>query len=67
MNANLHREYHAGLDKIIPRSKGTNYIFLLDGLEQAKIWSEIMSYTEKFDKAHSTKLIDALKKVACND
>jgi hypothetical protein len=62
MPRELHQAYHNGLDKVLPRWQGTDYFRNLSPTQQAENFEKLRKYTQAFDKAHKTKLWDAIKK-----
>jgi hypothetical protein len=58
----IHDVYHSGLDKILPRQKGTQYYEQLDGLARQQMYRDLADYTKAFDAKYGTKLYDAMLK-----
>ena len=58
----LHDAYHSGLDKILPRAWGSEYYNSLSGAAKTKMLQDLKDYTEGFDKANGTSLLDAMRR-----
>lgn len=54
----LHETYHSGLDKILPRQRGTSYYENLS--QRTQMLRDLGDYTRAFDAKHGTKLYDAM-------
>lgn len=56
----LHRQYHAGLDKLLPRWKGGDH-YSGQGLgQQGQNLRDLMEYTRNFDRQNGTNLLQHL-------
>jgi hypothetical protein len=62
--ANLHNEYHGGLDKLLPRQYGSKYYQQLSPAQQAANFEKLRKYTQAFDQQHGTNLWEAIKRTA---
>ena len=58
----MHDAYHSGLDKILPRQKGTKHYEGLSGAAKDKMYRDLGDYTKAFDAKNGTKLFDAMLK-----
>jgi hypothetical protein len=58
----LHVEYHRGLDKVLPKRRGTAHYESLGPTERQQALQDLATYTKNFDAEHGTKLYDALLK-----
>jgi RHS repeat-associated protein len=58
----LHDAYHSGLDKILPRQKGTEYYESLSGSARDQVLLDLADYTLAFDAKYGTTLYQAMLK-----
>ncbi len=58
----LHQIFHAGLDEILPRQKGTAYYEALGPAERQRLLQGLASYTRAFDAEYGTNVYEALVK-----
>jgi hypothetical protein len=58
----VHDAYHSGLDKILPRQRGTAYFDSLTGKAKEQMYRDLIDYTKAFDAKYGTKLYDAMIK-----
>ena len=58
----LHKAYHSGLDKILPRQVGGKFYENLSGDELKQIYRDFEAYTRAFDAEHGTRLWDAARR-----
>lgn len=58
----VHDAYHSGLDKILPRQKGTSYYQSLKGEARIQMYRDLAAYTKAFDQKYGTKLFEAMLK-----
>ena len=58
----LHVEFHRGLDKDLPKWRGTAYYESRGLTERQEALQYLAAYTKDFDAEHGTKLYDALLK-----
>jgi RHS repeat-associated protein len=56
----LHKAYHSGLDKILPRQSTKTYYDNLVGAARQQMYRDLADYTKAFDAAHGTQLYDAM-------
>ena len=58
----LHDSFHSGLDKILPRQKGTAFYDSLSGPARDRVLRDLADYTKAFDAKHGTSLYEAMLK-----
>ncbi len=56
----LHKAYHSGLDKILPRQRGTAYYDNLSPQAKQQLIRDLAAYTKAFDAKYGTRLYDSL-------
>jgi hypothetical protein len=56
----LHAKYHGGLDRILPRQKGTAYYESLPAAAKRQAYRDLADYTKAFDNKYGTRLYDAM-------
>ena len=62
----LHKKYHSGLDKILPRQLGTKTYEALSAKSKRAVLRALVTYTKAFDRAYGTKIYKAiLNPVTC--
>ncbi|MCL6592090.1 MAG: hypothetical protein K6U80_19355 [Firmicutes bacterium] len=64
LSKSLHDEYHSGLDKLLPRQKGSDYYKNLSPEAQAEAFEEFMNYTKAFDEKYGTNLWNTVVEIA---
>src|SRR5437773_9936152 len=52
----VHDAYHSGLDKYLPRKRGTEYYEGLKGAERQDALQKLADYTKAFDDVYGTKI-----------
>jgi hypothetical protein len=62
LSKEMHDLYHSGLDKILPRQKGTAFYEGLTGAARKQMYQQLGDYTKAFDSANNTKLFEAMLK-----
>jgi hypothetical protein len=60
--SDLHESYHVGLDKILPRMRGSEYYSKLSPEAKLQAHRDLVTYTKAFDAKHGTKLHEAMLK-----
>lgn len=56
----IHDAYHSGLDKVLPRQKGTAYYESLAPLPRAQAQRDLGDYTQAFDSKYGTNLHEGM-------
>jgi hypothetical protein len=56
----LHKSYHSGLDKILPRQRGTAYYDNLGPQAKQQLIHDLAAYTKAFDAKYGTRLYDSM-------
>ena len=56
----LHKSYHSGLDKILPRQRGTAYYDNLSPQAKQQLARDLAAYTKAFDAKYGTRLYDSM-------
>lgn len=62
LSKSVHDAYHGGLDKILPRQRGTVFYQNLSPAGKAQAMQDLHDYTSAFDTKYGTELIDAMYK-----
>ncbi|MCA3175538.1 MAG: hypothetical protein ING36_08365, partial [Burkholderiales bacterium] len=62
LDPDLHREYHSGLDKVLPRCKGTKHYAAKRGKQRGQMYDDFRDYTDGFDSANGTDLLGAARR-----
>jgi hypothetical protein len=57
-----HDAYHRGLDKILPRQRGTKYYEGLRGGAKEQMQQDLAAYTKGFDAKYGTSLFESMLK-----
>lgn len=60
LSESLHKSYHSGLDKILPRQRGTAYYDKLSPQAKQQLMSDLAAYTKAFDAKYGTRLYDSM-------
>ena len=61
LKVGLHKAYHKGLDKLLPRAWGTAYYNSLSKAQKLANLKLLAKYTKQFDKIHGTNLFKAMR------
>ncbi|MGH8018120.1 MAG: hypothetical protein ACREIA_07490, partial [Opitutaceae bacterium] len=56
----LHDAFHSGLDKVLPRQKGTAYYEGLSPQARSQAMRDLADYTKAFDTKHGTNLYEGM-------
>jgi hypothetical protein len=56
----VHDAYHSGLDKILPRQRGTAYYENLGPVARQQMQRDLADYTRAFDAKNGTQLYDSM-------
>jgi hypothetical protein len=56
----VHDTYHGGLDKILPRQRGTAYYENLGPAARQQMQRDLADYTKAFDTKNGTQLYDSM-------
>jgi hypothetical protein len=56
----LHKSYHSGLDRILPRQRGTAYYDNLSPQAKQQLIRDLAAYTKAFDAKYGTRLYDSM-------
>ena len=56
----VHDAYHSGLDKILPRQRGTAYYDNLGSAARQQMQRDLADYTKAFDAKNGTQLYDSM-------
>jgi RHS repeat-associated protein len=62
LDPDLHRDYHSGLDKVLPRCKGKKHYDNKRGKHRKGMYDDFKDYTEGFDSANGTDLLGAARR-----
>ena len=57
---NVHDAFHVGLDRILPRTAGTEYYESLSPAAREQALRDLGAYTKSFDTKYGTKLYQAM-------
>jgi len=60
LSESLHKSYHSGLDKILPRQRGTAYYENLNAQAKQQLIRDLAAYTKAFDNKNGTRLYDSM-------
>jgi RHS repeat-associated protein len=58
----VHDAFHSGLDKLLPRQRGTKYYEALSAAARSQALKDLAAYARAFDAKYGTRLFEALRR-----